>query len=401
MTGKTSAPHDGRPPGNLRRPTFIGAVILLIVLAVVPLWWLARHPTDTQTVDPVEGAAAALTVTDAAVSRVEWPVQLDASGAIAPWQEAIIGVQVGGIRLTEILVGPGDTVHRGQVLARFETEFLHTDVAQLHAAFRQAKAQAKQAISNRDRALQLKTDGGMSQQEVSQAVTHAETAVAQVELSQAQLDARKLQLGYATVLSPDDGVISDRSATIGSVSTVGEELFRLIRQHRLEWRGELTASQLNQVEQGQWVTLELPDGQIAKAKVRQMAPSLDPQTRLAMVYADIIPGSTARAGMYAQGRIVVAQEHAEVVPASSVVIRDGRSHVFRLTTQEGVMKASLQAVKVGRRQAQDVEILQGLTDGDRVLVQGAGFLNDGDRVRVVKAPDIVIPTAATAQRASQ
>ncbi|MCQ3000785.1 efflux RND transporter periplasmic adaptor subunit [Pseudomonas syringae] len=355
----------------------------------------------TEAAQPAIDAPMAMTVTEASARMTEWPVHLNASGAITPWQEAVIGGQVSGVRLTELLVGPGDFVHRGQVLARYETEALRADVAQLHAALRQAKAQAAQAIAKRDRALKLKEIGAMSEQDIHQSVTEAEAASAQVESSQAQLASGMLQIKYATVVSPDDGVISARSATIGAVGAVGEELFRLIRHNRLEWRGELTAAQLGQSSAGQNVTLGLPDGLVAQARIRQIAPLLESTTRLATVYADITPGSTARAGMYAQGSIAVTQKSALIVPASSVIIRDGRSQVFTLDTQEDVAKASLKSVKVGRRQAHDVEILEGLSEGDRVLVQGAGFVNDGDRVRVVQTPPVVTPATVVTQRSSQ
>jgi len=156
----------------------------------------------------------------------------------------------------------------------------------------------------------------------------------------------------------------------------------MIRQDRLEWRGELTAAQLARIRTGQRVTLELPDGATAMAKVRQLAPSLEGQTRLGIVYADIAPGSAARAGMYANGSVVLAQSPAVTVPAASVVIRDGRSYVLKMA---GADKVALQAVTTGRRHGESVEIVSGLGAGDKVVAQGAGFLNDGDVVRVAAA----------------
>lgn len=198
--------------------------------------------------------------------------------------------------------------------------------------------------------------------------------------TKAQLQSVQLQLRYAEVAAPDDGVISARSATLGAVSNSGQELFRMIRQNRLEWRGELTAAQLAQVKQGQRISLTLPEGSSATAKVRQLAPSLDGQTRLGIVYADLDAGSAARAGMYAKGSIVLAQSPAIVVPANSVVVRDGRSYVPKLA---GTDRVTLQAVTVGRRQGALAEIVSGISTSDRVVDQGAGFLNEGDLVRVV------------------
>ncbi|WP_201017768.1 efflux RND transporter periplasmic adaptor subunit [Pseudomonas cichorii] len=401
MTVRNCAPNTGKSIDERQRNWAIAALSLFALLVVGAISWQVLYLREPPPSEPTTDALVAMTVTDASVRLVEWPVHLNASGAIEPWQEAVIGGQVSGVRLTELLVGPGDVVRRGQVLARFETEALRADVAQLHAALRQSKALAVQAVANRERALKLKEVGAMSEQDISNSVTEAETALAQVESSQAQLTSRELQLRYATVVSPDDGVISTRTATIGTVGAVGDELFRLIRQSRLEWRGELTAAQAGQVAAGQIVTLALPDGQVAQATVRQMAPALNAQTRLAMVYADIISGSTARAGMYVQGRISVTQQSALVVPAGSVFIRDGHSHVFKLDTQQGAAKVSLQVVKTGRRQAQDVEIVQGLSEGDRVVVQGAGFVNDGDSVRIVQAPAVAISATTVANGAEK
>lgn len=336
------------------------------VLAVVSCTVLIVATRSEATPAPAKPAAA-MTVTVAAAGREQWPATLEASGAIAPWQEAVIGAQVGGLRLAEIRVNVGDHVKRGQVLAVFDADLLRADEARLKATWQQAEA-------NRQRALQLKGSGGISEQDVLQYVTQADVA-------KAQLQSTQLQLRYAQVTAPDDGAISARGATVGAVYNSGQELFRMIRQDRLEWRGELTAAQLAQVKAGQHVTLSLPDGASAGAKVRQLAPSLDGQTRLGVVYADIEPGGAARAGMYANGRVVLAHSAAVTVPAASVVIRDGHSYVPKMA---GADRVTLLAVATGRRQGDAVEILSGIAPGDKVVVQGAGFLNDGDVVRVTK-----------------
>lgn len=315
--------------------------------------------------------AAALTVTVAAAKQTRWPITLDATGAIAPWQEAIIGAQVSGLRLGEVYVNVGDRVKRGQVLAVYDADLLSADEARLKASWLQAEA-------NHQRALQLKGSGGISEQDVLQYVTQAEIAKAQLQYTQ-------LQLRYAQVTAPDDGIISARSATVGTVSGSGQELFRIIRQSRLEWRGEVTAAQLATIKSGEHITLSLPDGTSANAMVRQLAPSFDNQTRLGIVYADIKSGSSARAGMYAKGSVVLTESAALTVPAVSVIIRDGRSYVPKITNDQRV---SLQAVTVGRRQDSAVEILSGITQGDMVAVQGAGFLNDGDVVRIASGAQL-------------
>ena len=141
--------------------------------------------------------------------------------------------------------------------------------------------------------------------------------------------------------------------------------------------------QLAQVRIGQEIALQLPDGTTAAATVRQTSPTLNATTRLAIVYADVDQGSNARSGMYAEGRIELEQSAALVVPAQSVIIRDGRSHVPTLAEEGAVSTIALRRVTVGRRLGEEIEITEGLDAGERIVVQGAGFLNDGDIVRIV------------------
>ena len=345
------------------RAVYLSAAALLAVGFAVGVAALTHHPAAAA--DPVQSAPA-LTVTSTAPRRVVWTTPLQASGAIAAWQEASIGTQIGGYQLTEVRVNVGDRVRKGQVLARLNPALLEADEAQLKASDDQAQANLRRIQS-------LQGSGAVSDQDVLQYETAAKTA-------DALLAAKRLQLRYTEVRAPGDGTISARPATLGAVVPVGQELFRLILQDRLEWRGELTAPQLAHVSPGQSVALRLPDGAAATARVRETAPSLGALSRLGVVYADITPGSSARAGMYADGQVVLGQSGALVVPAESVVIRDGRSYVLRLGDASATPHVVLQPVVVGRRQGGDVEIVSGLGAAVRVVVLGAGFLNDGDVV---------------------
>jgi RND family efflux transporter MFP subunit len=356
-----------KPPGSpvRRRLVYSTAGAALLVLAGVAVVAVTREPSSPSTAPK---AVAALTVTEATARRAHWPMTVEASGAIAPWQEASIGTQIGGYQLIDVRVNVGDRVRKGQVLARLDPALLNAEEAQLRASYDQAEA-------NRQRGLSLQASGGVSDQDVLQYVTQARTAAA-------ALAAKRLQLRYTSVVAPDNGVISARTATLGAVAPAGQEFFRLIRQGRLEWRGELTAPQLARVRSGQLITLDLPDGTHASARVRQTAPALDERSRLGVVYADIAGGSRARAGMYANGRIEMADKPAIIVPAQSVVIRDGRNYVLKLAPPEAALRVSLQAVTIGRRRGDEIEVVSGLAEGNRVVVQGAGFLNDGDVVRL-------------------
>ncbi len=344
---------------------FIKLAAFALVLAIAVFVTVrARHVDEPA----APAAAAALTVTTTAAKRADWPEIIRATGAVAPWQEAIIGAEITGQRLTEVLADVGDVVKQGQVLARFETDTLLTQRAELQAVL-------TQAIAVRDRSLLLKKSAAI-------AVEKVESDVQQAAIAQARFDANELQIKHAEVIAPDDGVISSRTATLGAVGAVGQELFRLIRQNRLEWRGQATAQQLARLKTGQRISLSLPDGTTADATLRRIAPVLDADTRMATLYADIEPGGAARAGMYGEGRISLETRSVLLLPAKSVVIRDGRSYVFRIETAGDKSVAHMEAVTAGRSEGTQTEIAGGIGEGDIVAVDGAGFLNDGDVVRI-------------------
>jgi RND family efflux transporter MFP subunit len=342
------------------------AAIVLIAGAVYALRPNAPPPVVAGASPPV------LTVSAGAPHEVMWAETVEISGAILPWQEAIIAPQISGPQVTDVLAEVGDQVKKGDVLARLDKALLRADEAVLLASFEQADANFKRAQA-------LRANGFISEQNILSLET-------QMKTSRAQLEAKRVQLRYADIVAPDDGVISARNATLGAVATPNQELFRLIRQNRLEWRGELSAKHLSTVKPGQEVKLVLPSGGEAVAVVRQNAPTLSADARLGTVYADVAPGSGAHAGMYATGRITIDRRPAMVVPSEAVVLRDGRTYVLELLSAEAnTAKVAMRPVETGRREGAEVEIVSGIALNTRISVRGSGFLNDGDAVRVAAA----------------
>lgn len=338
----------------------------LLALAVSALFILSGM--DEEAASPEARPTPALTVSETTATKAEWSEIIKATGPVSSWQEAVIGAEISGQRLVDVIADVGDTVKKGQVLARFNTETLEAEYAEL-------KANWISADSNQRRALTLRDSGALSNQAIDDFLNQAAVA-------KAQLEAKALQLKYAEVIAPDHGVISARNATLGAVGSAGDELFRLIRQSRLEWRGELTAKQVACVVHGQTVQLTLPNGKTATGSIRQIAPSANPDTRMTSIFADIEADSSAQAGMYAAGEITLGKQTALSVPAKSVVIRDGHNYVFVISNDASGAKASMREVQVGQIQGGVAQILSGISVGERIVAQGAGFLHDGDSVRV-------------------
>jgi len=370
-------------PGPSVRST-LARHMSLAAFAAVPLLagaWMLWPGRSSGASPAPERPALAVTAGKASIRPLRSVVK--ASGAIAAWQEGSIGARISGLPVVAVEVNVGDLVKKGQVLARLDDAVVRTELQQAEANLASAQAAARQAAANRDRALALKATGALSDQDILQNTTLAATGDAQVAQARAALEAVRLKLRYTRLVAPDDGVISSRTAALGLISQSGTELFRFIRQGRLEWRAELNASQVTQVRPGQGAGLQLPDGHAVTGRVRQLSPQLSQDTRLALAYVDLdaasVLSSGARAGMYGSGEIRLGVNDAITVPAESVVIRDGRSYVMRLDGS----RAQQVPVITGRREGPYTEILKGLSAGDAVVVRGAGFVSDNDLVHVI------------------
>ena len=336
-------------------------------------------------------AKPALTVTTAQPQRASLPLKLAANGTVAAWQEASIGSESNGLKLATVRVNVGDAVKAGQVLATFAPDSVAAEVAQTRAALVEAEANASEAAANAERARTLQASGALSAQQINQFFTAEKTAKARVEAARATLSAQQLRLNHTQVVAPDAGVISSRSATVGAVVGAGTELFRLIRQGRLEWRAEVTSAELGRISTGTPVAVTLPGGGAVKGRVRMVAPTVDVQTRAALVYVALDSSPEAKAGMFARGDFEIGASEALTVPQQALVMRDGFNYLFQVGPDNRVTQLKVEA---GRRVGDRVEITRGLEPGATVAVKGAGFLNEGDVVRV--AADAVAPVASAA-----
>ncbi|HET6828092.1 MAG TPA: efflux RND transporter periplasmic adaptor subunit [Ramlibacter sp.] len=393
-----------RFPDLPRRKLLIGGAVAAAVLIALLVYSLsASKPAKPE---EKKGATSkpALTVTLTAPEQAMLPVTLTANGNLAAWQEASVGAEASGLRIAQVRVNIGDRVRRGQVLATFAADTVRADLAQARAALAEAEANAAEAAGNAARARTLQTTGALSASQINQYLTAEKTAHARVQAAQAQFQAQQARLAQTAVHAPDDGVISARTATVGAVVPNGTELFRLIRKGRLEWRAEVTSTELGRLTVGTPVTVTAASGARLGGRVRTIAPSIDPQSRIALVYVDVesLPGpaaGSARSGMFARGEFELGAVPTLTVPQQSVVVREGFNYVFRLNPDNRVSQVKVQ---IGRIAGDRLEIASGLTADARIVATGAGFLNDGDMVRVVDpaAAAGAGPAAAASQPAS-
>ncbi|MFS2024950.1 efflux RND transporter periplasmic adaptor subunit [Massilia sp. CT11-137] len=357
---------------------------LITVAALAAVVLIVRAPAPAA-VPNAPGKAKSLAVEAVRPAQVSWPFAVSASGPLAAWQEATISAETGGLRISALHVDVGTRVKRGQLLAELASETVRTDVRKAEAAVASARARLSEAQSDVRRGNAVRASGALSGQQIEQYEITELTAAATLKSAEADLESARIRLGQTRIVAVDDGVIASRSATLGAVVASGAELFTLVRDERIEWRAELDAVQLAQLRIGNEAEIGLPGGVTVKGRVRQLAPTLDQKTRVAIAYVELPKGAGARAGAYASGSIALGQRPATVLPSSAITLRDGRSYVFEIDA--GRQTVIQHEVRTGRSRADQVEILDGIKPGTPVVRSGGAFLNDGDAVRLGAAKE--------------
>jgi RND family efflux transporter MFP subunit len=377
------------------KPILIIVATAIAVVAGGAALFAKQHAANDEKKKPAPVATTkpALTVTTTRPSATNLPIKLTANGNIMAWQEASVGAEANGLRLTEVRVNVGDQVERGQVLAKFAEETIQADVAQAQANLAEAEANAQESAANGDRARRLQPTGAISAQQINQYLTAEQAGKARVQAARATLNSQQLRMKHTLVIAPDSGVISARMATVGAVVSGGTELFRIIRQSRLEWRAEVMSEELGRLPPGTVAIIAAANGAQMQGRVRIVAPTVDPQTRAALVYVDLPKDSGATAGMFATGQFELGSSDALTVPQQAVVMRDGFTYVFAVNADHRVAQVK---VATGRRLGDRVEITNGMKPDTIIVAGGAGFLNDGDLVKDL--PQAPTPTASVLDR---
>jgi len=297
------------------------------------------------------------------------------------------------------------------------------NVADQQAALVQAQANLADAQTNVKRYAYLGQEGAVSDQELDTRTTNAKVCDAMVNSAQQRLAASKFALRQAReklamariggrqediqvadanvdeikgnikhlqaqieqtfIRAPVNGLITRRDAHLGDIASAGKTMFDMARDSRLELRAQVAESDLAAMKAGETVEVKsaMTGAKILEGRVREISPAVDAQTRLGTVRIDIPADAGIKPGMYAEGRIQVGSSTALTVPARSVVTQDERSIVYVLI---GDNKVQAHSVTTGARNGDVLEIKTGLTPTDMVAVDGAGFLKDGDYVRVSK-----------------
>ncbi|MBP0493964.1 efflux RND transporter periplasmic adaptor subunit [Pararoseomonas indoligenes] len=377
---ETAAPAMlGRAPARRGR-WVLGALALLAVGgAVLMRGEIAaglHRPAPAVATVPVEPPPA-LTVAVAAATPRALARSVVGDGSVVPWQELVIGAEAGGLRVVEVAVDEGDAVRAGQPLIRMDETLLRAVLGQAEAAVTEAQAALRNARQDLARAADLSRSGNAPRQTLElreAAALQAEARVASAVARQGEVAAR---LAQARILAPTDGIVSRRSALPGNVTSAGQEMLRLIRDGRIELDARVPELELAAVRPGQPVRVTHGD-RVVTGTVRAVAPTVLAETRLGIVHVALPADSGLRPGMFARAEIQPGEAQGLTVPQSALLFREGRPAVLVVSDD----RVALRPITTGRRGEGVVEVTSGLAEGERVVATGAGFLSDGDRVRV-------------------
>jgi len=348
--------------------------ITLLTLAVA---LIAVNLPRAEAADPPR---AVLTVRPIHAERQTWTDGIAAGGWLAAWSEASIATEIGDYRIEELAVDIGSAVRKGDVVARLADDQLKASIAAGEAAVDSARAASELAQSDARRAELLGPSGGQSKRELEAARIAERVAAANLAAAEAELETRRLRLDKAILRAPDDGVISARPATLGAVASAGTELYRLVRQNRVEWRAEVAADVATTIKPGMTATLTEHGKDLSVGIVRLVGPTLTAASGRATVYVDLPATGELKPGGYVSGHIDTGARQVLTLPESAVLLTDRGSFVFAVDSEGRVKRLP---IATGARRGGRVAIVSGLSPDVAVAESGVAFLFDGAAVTLV------------------
>jgi RND family efflux transporter MFP subunit len=349
-----------------------------------------EEKTDEKAAGGSRQTVSAATVVQTSLNRT-----VTASGTVSAWEEVPVAAETGGLTAVAVYVDEGSYVRQGQPLVQMNDVLLRAQLQQQQAQVQLAQANVSRDDAALDRAQQLKERGFLSQASLDTALANQRASNANLAAARATLAQTQTQLSQATIRAPVGGLIISRSVTKGQIIAAGTELFRMVRDGRLELDAQVPETELGLIRAGQSATVTSSEAGQTTGSVRIVTPEVNATTRLGLARISLAPGAQLRPGMFARADIAVGDQPATTVPTGAVLYRENKPGVFVVN---GDSTVHFQPVTIlSRTDAQTA--VSGVAVGVRVAVDGAGFLNEGDRVNVAQAVGNA-PAAAPAQPAA-
>lgn len=359
-----------------RRQLVIAAAVIAALVIVGLLVTVGRSGNKTA---QTSAAGQIPTVTVIVPGRSEVGRTVTASGPLGAKRDQPIGIAGAGGRVIRVLVDAGSWVRAGQILAVVDRSVQTEQAAQQAASIEAAKAQAELAQAEYDRAIALQARGFISRSDIDTKKATRDAALAQVRVAQAQLGATRAQIGQLNVVAPTDGLILARNVEVGQVVSSGSgALFRLAEGGEMEMRAQLAQQDLAAMHVGMPATVTPVGSQASIAgTVWQVAPVIDPQSRLGEVRISIPYTPAVKPGGFAEAKISAGETTAPLLPQSAVLSDEQGNYVYIINGKNEVERRN---IKIGNVGDNGVTIAEGLSGNEAVVLSAGPFLNPGQKV---------------------
>ena len=376
LLGDSAIIMDGDDRRRSRKKLIIGAGVVVALIAVAAaISMRGGDPAAT----PAPGAVApVVTVTSPGQSTVARTVR--ATGSLAARVDMPVGVVGEGGMVSRVLVQPGDWVKAGQTLATIERSVQSEQVRSLAAQVEVARADAKLAQAQLDRAKALVGRGFISAADIDQRTATRDQAEARVRVAQAQLAEQRARTGRLDIKAPAAGLVLTRSVEPGQIVQAGSGvLFRIAKDGEMEMQAQVAEGDLATLRPGNSATVTPigSDTQVA-GRVWQVSPVVDPQTRQGIARIAVPYNKAIRPGGFASATITSGSGSAPLLPESAVQSDPKGSFVYIVNGKNQVERRD---VSVGQVSDAGVAITGGITGTEKIVTSAGAFLTPGQKVR--------------------
>lgn len=361
-----------------KRIAIVGAAVIAVIAILIALTMMGGNKSAAGS-DANDKAGQIPTVSVVVPGQSQVARTVTASGPLAARRDQPIGIAGQGGRVTRVFVDAGTWVQKGQVLASVDTSVQGQQAQQQAAQIAAAKAQAELAQSDYDRALALVDRGFISKADLEAKKAARDAAQAQVRVAQAQLGQTRAQIAQLYVRAPSDGLILSRSVEVGQIVSPGSgALFHEALGGAMEMQAQLSQQDLQYVHVGMPAQVT-PVGSPRSfpGSVWQVAPTIDPQSRLGQVRIAVPYNPAIRPGGFADAQINAGATTSPLLPQSAVLSDENGNYVFLVDGNNEVQRRD---VKIGAVDDNGVTIASGLSGQERVVLSAGPFLSPGQKV---------------------
>lgn len=385
----TSPDAPGQKTMNKRHPLKPAAVIAGAGVMAFTLHACGGKPA------PAEEAAAAEATADTSASQAMRVTRIEArnladevlaTGRLVVREEAAVGSELSGYRVSAVYVDEGDWVKQGQPMARLDDALLQAQIAQAEATLKTQKASWDFKKSQLARAESLTIEGAFSKELLEQRRMEAASAEAGYIASEAGVNEMKVRQSRMVLRAPVSGVVLQRTLRPGDIASVasGSPYFRIARDGLIELDAELPDAKISLINKDTRATVILGSGQTMTGKVRFISPRVDQNTSLGRARIELPFDLSLRPGSFAEAHFETASTGVLSVPAGAIRYEAGGASVMLVDDQNRVKQVP---VKLGQRAGDYVQLIDGPPAGSRVLATGSAFTLDGDVIKPVEQAD--------------